>query len=150
MHYYQRSSFSSLELHASWDQQVMAPNMCRGGFPICHYVHKCTQLENWRSYKDISPIKQLLYYRRYLSFWLELYVRYDQQVMDPNMHSNHFLIRHFVYTYTRNSKTTGCMQTLYISNDCSTIVDVFFMCYSWMWDTNAKLHLQACIAVSFW
>ena len=42
-----------------------------------------------RSYKNVLPIERLLYYRRYIFSWLELYVRYDQRVMDPNTHHNH-------------------------------------------------------------
>ena len=62
----------------------------------------------WRSYKDVLPIERLLYYRRYLFSCLELYVRYDRRVMEPNTHLNHFPIRHFVRNlYTRKSKTTG-------------------------------------------
>ena len=38
--------------------------------------------------------------------------------MERNVHHNHFLIWHFVCTYTRNLKTTGHMRTLYISKDC--------------------------------
>ena len=77
-------------------------------------------------------MEQLLYYWRYLFSWLELYARYDRQVMSPNTERNHLLIQHFVRTYTRNSKTTGGMPTFYISNDCSTIVDVNFLCQSWL------------------
>ena len=38
--------------------------------------------------------------------WLELYARYDRQVMDPNTHCNLFLIQNFTSTYTHNLKTT--------------------------------------------
>ena len=34
----------------------------------------------------------------------------------------------FLHTYTHNSITTGCIQTFYISNDCSTLGDVYFLC----------------------
>ena len=53
----------------------------------------------------------------------------------------------FVHTYTCNWKTTRRMQTFYIPNDCSTIRDVYFMCYSWIWDTNGEVLLQACISL---
>ena len=80
-------------------------------------------------YKDVLSIKWLLYYRRYLHVlsWLELYVRYDGQVMEPNMERNPFLIQHFVRTYNCNSKTIGGIRKLYISNECSTIGDSFFL-----------------------
>ena len=56
-------------------------------------------------------MERLLYYQRYLFFWLEAHARYDRRVLDLNTRFNHFLIRHFVRTYTRNSKTNGRMQT---------------------------------------
>ena len=58
---------------------------------------------------------------------LELYVRYDQYVMDWNTHHNHFSIQHVVGTYTHSLKTTGHMWMFYVSNDCSTIRDVYFL-----------------------
>ena len=33
----------------------------------------------------------------------------------------------FVRAYTRNSKTRGRIQTLYLSNNCSTIEDAYFL-----------------------
>ena len=62
------------------------------------------------SYKDVLPIERLSYYRRCLFLWLELYARSHRRVMHPITHQNHFAIRHFVRTYTRNLKTTGCMR----------------------------------------
>ena len=56
-------------------------------------VLTCTT-RNWRWYKDILPIEWLLYYLRYLFSGLELYARYNQKVMDPNMHCNLFPIPH--------------------------------------------------------
>ena len=61
--------------------------------PFCAYLH--TQLENWRLYKDVLPIKWLLYDWRYLFSGSELYLRYNRQVMDPNTHCNLFPIWHF-------------------------------------------------------
>ena len=46
----------------------------------------------------------------------------------PKMHRNHFPIRHYLRTYTCNSKTTGHMLMFYILNDCSTVEDVYFSC----------------------
>ena len=79
----------------------MAQNMCHSGFPIHHFVHNYMHnsiTKGW--YKDILPIEQLLYYRRYLFCWLELYARFDRQVTNPNTHRNHFRIRHFVRILT--------------------------------------------------
>ena len=70
--------------------------------------------------------------------------------MNRNTERNYFPIQHFVHTYTRNSKTTGRMLTFYISNDCSTIGDVNFLCYSWVQDMNGELSLQTRTEVSFW
>ena len=36
-----------------------------------------------------------------------------------------------------------------LSNDCSTIGDVYFLCWSWMRDTTDELWLQPRIAISF-
>ena len=52
-----------------------------------------------------------------------------QSAVNESKHgTNHFLRRHFVRPYTRNSKTTGRMLTFYIQNDWSTIGDVYFLC----------------------
>ena len=67
---YKLRSVSYASKHALW----LLSNM-----PYCAYLH--AQLEKERSYKIILPIKQLLYYRRYLFSGLELYVRYDRRVM---------------------------------------------------------------------
>ena len=45
--------------------------------------------------KDALPIERLLCYRRDLFPGLELHVKYDWWVMDPNTHWNRFLIQHF-------------------------------------------------------
>ena len=58
---------------------------------FCAHLH--AQLENSRWYEDVRRIERLLYYWRYLFTGLELYVRYDRWVMDPNTHRNHFPIR---------------------------------------------------------
>ena len=120
--FYQRLFFSRLEEHVSKDWWVMVWNTGCGLFcmPFCVYLH--TQLENVRLYKDALPNEWMLYYRRDLFSELELYVRYDRQVMDPNPHLNFFrTYTTFVHAYTCNLKTTGCMWMLYVSNNCSTI-----------------------------
>ena len=112
------------------------------GLPVRHFVHNYTHNLKTKGRTqslylrdttippdgDILPIERLFYYRRYLFSSLELYVRYDRRGMDPNPQRNHLAIRRFVGTYTRNSKRIGCMRTLHISNDCSTIGDVYFPC----------------------
>ena len=40
----------------------------------------------------------------------------------------------YVCTYAHNFKTTGCIWTFYISNNCSTIGDVYFLGKSCMWN----------------
>ena len=70
--------------------------------------------------------------------------------MAPNMHSSLFLIHHFVCTYMHNSKTTGCIRTFHILNDCFTIEDVYFVSWSCMQYTISKLWLQTHIATAFW
>ena len=58
---------------------------------LCIIIHTTRNLRG-PIYRDILPIEWLLYYWRYLLSQLELYARYDQQVMDPNTHCNHFPI----------------------------------------------------------
>ena len=55
-----------------------------------------------------------------------------------------------VYTYSRDSKTTGRMLMFLILNDCSAMGDVYYLCLRWMQDTNGEVHvrLQMCIEVS--
>ena len=48
--------------------------------------------------------KQLLYCQRLFFSWLELHASDGHGVMVPNTYSKLFSIRHFVRTYTRNSK----------------------------------------------
>ena len=91
---------------------------------LCIITHITQKL---KVVKDVLPIKRLLYYWRYLFSGLELYVSYYWWVMSPSLHRNHFPIWHFVHSCTRNSKTTGHMQTFYILNDCSTIKDVYLL-----------------------
>ena len=126
----------------------MAPNTRRVGFPVHHFVRIYTYKSKTKG-RTLSGIERLLYYRKYLFSWIELYVRYHRRVMDSNTHRNHFSICRFVRTCTRNSKTTGCIWTFYIANDCPTIADVYFLCWSWIRDTNGDLRFQTRIAVSF-
>ena len=70
--------------------------------PFCAYLY--AQFQTKRSHKDVLPFKQLLYFWRYLFSVAELYTRYDWWLMGPNTHCNLFPMRHFVRTYTHNSK----------------------------------------------
>ena len=74
---------------------------------------------------------------------------YDGGIMNLKTPCNFFSIQHFVRTYMHDSKTTDSMWTYYISNDCSIIGDVYFLCWSWMQDMIGELELQTCITVSF-
>ena len=76
-------------------------SLCDTSF--CAYIH--TPVENWRSYEDILPIKQLLYYWRYLFLGLELCAKYDGESWLQTCIRNLFPIWQFVCTYTHNSKT---------------------------------------------
>ena len=61
-----------------------------------------------------------------------------------------FALRRFVRIYIRNTKTTVQFYAdVLISNECSTIAGVYFLCYTWNRDTNGELRLQTRIAVSF-
>ena len=130
---------------------MVAPKAVHAGFPVCHFVRNYThklktkgRIRTFYLLNDCTTIGDI-----YVFSWLELYARYHQQVMDPNTHRNHHAIRCFVHTYTQNSKTTGCMRTFYISKYCSTITDVYFLCYSWIRHTNRELRLQTHFTISF-
>ena len=60
-----------------------------------------------------------------------------------------FSIHHFVRTYTHNLKTKGRIRMLYLTNDCSTIGEIYFLGYNCMRDTIGKLWIQTRIATSF-
>ena len=64
---------------------------------------------------NVLPIEQLLYYRRYLFSWLELYASYHRGVMNPNTHRIHFAILGFVHTYTLVTRKlqVGCGRSTY-------------------------------------
>ena len=66
--------------------------------------------------------------------------------MDSNTHHNLFSIQHLCIP-TLVTQTPGRIRTLYISNDCSTIEDIIFLCQSWIRDMIGKLWLQTLIAV---
>ena len=69
--------------------------------------------------------------------------------MAPNRRRGLFRIRHFVHTYMPNSKTKHRIRTFYLSNDNSTIEDIYFLGYSCMRDTIDELWFQARIATFF-
>ena len=94
-----------------------------------HFVHSCAylhvQLENQRSYKDVLPSERLIYYRRYL-FSAICEIRSESY---GSKHASKPLpMRHFMRTYIHNSKIIGRIWTFYISNNCSTISDFYFLC----------------------
>ena len=75
---------------------------------------------------------------------------YYQKVMAPNtQHSLFSPKNHFVCAYMHNLKTTGLTGRFYQSNECSTIVDVYFLSYSCVHDSILELWLQKRITVSF-
>ena len=74
----------------------MDQNIRCGLFFIRHFVHTCTHNSKTKGHIGTLylTIKKLLYYRRYLSSGLELYVRFDRQVIDPNTQGSLFWIQH--------------------------------------------------------
>ena len=107
----------------------MAQKALRVGFPVRHFgrtstTQKLKAVQGRFAYRTIALLLEI----SILLYLLELYVKYHWRVMDPNTRRNHFAIRRIVSPYTRNSKSTGCMRTFYISNYCSTIGDVYFQC----------------------
>ena len=62
---------------------------------LCYFV--CTYIHNSKTtghYKDILHIERQLYYQRCLFSWLDLYARYNRQVMAPKMHHSLLPIHH--------------------------------------------------------
>ena len=49
-----------------------------------------------------------------------------------------------------NLKTSGCIPTFYVWNDCTTIADLVFSGLEVMRAISGELELQICMAVSFW
>ena len=122
-------------------------NILHGCFPIHHFVHNYThnlktkgRIRMFYLSNDHSTIRDISIP------WVRAVN--DGRLMDPNMQRYYLLIQQFVCTYTRNSKSTGCIWTFYTSNDCFTIGDVYFLCQSWIQNRNGKLWLQTCITVS--
>ena len=86
-----------------------------------------TQLKYWRSYKNVLPIKQLLYYGVHLLPGLELYVRYDWLVIDSSKHHNLFPI-HFMHAYTHNTKSPGHIRMFYMSKMTAPLSKMSIFC----------------------
>ena len=51
--------------------------------------------------------------------------------------------------YMHNSKTKGRVRMVYLSNDCSTIGDMYSFGQSCMWDTISELWILTPIAITF-
>ena len=60
-----------------------------------------------------------------------------------------FYVRHFVRTYMCNSKTKDRIRMLYLTNNCSTVRDIYFLGLNCMQDTTGELWIQTRIATSF-
>ena len=126
----------------------MAPNTHGSLFLICHFAH--TYMHNSKATGCIRMFYISNDYsdQRCLFSGSELHARYNWQVMASNTHGSLFPIRHFVCTYTHNLKTTGCIWTFCISNDCSTIRDILCVIYSYMRDLTGELWPQTHIDCS--
>ena len=70
--------------------------------------------------------------------------------MASNTHRDTFPILHFVCNYIHNLKTEGRIKTFYLSNDCSTIRDIYSLGYSCMHNTMGELWIQTHITTTFW
>ena len=91
-----------------WLQKCITVSFLYTGIPFCNYIR------NSMLYKDILPIKLLLYYQRHLFSWLQLYARYDQWVIFPNKHCNLFSIQLFVHT-----STPWTLQDIHVCEHCT-------------------------------
>ena len=74
----------------------MAPNTRHDGFPVRHFVRNYTH--NLKTKRRIRTfylyIERLLYPRRHLFSWLDLYAKYDRRVMNSNTEGNHLSFRY--------------------------------------------------------
>ena len=110
----------------------MAPNACRVDFSVRHFVHIITHTT--QKLKVAIVIQERFTYQT-IALLLEISIILVRAVCEIQSASYGF--KHaskqlcgmsFVRTYTLNLKTTGCMWTFYILNDCSTIADIYFLC----------------------
>ena len=81
--------------------------------------------------------------------------------MGPNTHRGLFsgeksplcvfgtITRHFVCTYMHNPKTKGCIRVFYLTNNRSTVRDIYLLGQRCMRDTISELWIQTCITGSF-
>ena len=108
--YYQRCSF--LKLQYVWPQTRIT--VCFWT-PFCAYLH--AELETYRSYQTTALLLKMPIFclRAACEIWLASYG--SKHTLQPL--SNTPIVR----TYRHNLKTTSCIQTFYISNNCSTTQD---------------------------
>ena len=69
--------------------------------------------------------------------------------MAPNVYCAGFPICHFVCNYKPNLKTKGHIRMFYLSNDCSTIGDIYSLGQSCIWDTIDELWIKTRIPTIF-
>ena len=69
--------------------------------------------------------------------------------MASNMRCSGFSIHHFVRNYMHNSKTKGRIMMFYLSNDCSTIGDIYSLGKSCIQVTISELLVQTRITTTF-
>ena len=62
--------------------------------------------------------------------------------MAQNTRRGGFLVRHFVHNYKHNSKTKGGIRAFYLSNNCSTMLDIHSLGWSYMLDAIGELGIQ--------
>ena len=103
-------TFWGLELHARYDQKVMAPNTQSGLFPVRHFVCKHTHNSKtthplWPFYiyqmtEIISEMSIFLIRAACEIQWLSYGFKHTSQSLSPTP---------FVRTYMHNLRTTGCI-----------------------------------------
>ena len=107
----------------------MGPNTRHGLVSIHHFVHTSMHSSKTKRHirtlylsNDCSTIEDISI------FW----VRTVCEIRQASYESKHALQplsdMTFVHTYTHNSKTTGRIQTFCVSNECSTMGDVYSLC----------------------
>ena len=82
-------------------------------------------LTKYTMYNNNLHSKRMLYYQRSSFSWLELNASKDRRVIAQYTRRGGFSVCHFVRNYTHNSISKGGIRTFYLSNDCSTIREIY-------------------------
>ena len=113
MLYYQRSSFSGLGPHTSYDWWAMAPSTHHSPFPICHFVHISSITQKPRGACNSTTHQTTPLLPKMLCFMLKIAKQLQPTSYSPIQTS---LFSYFVRKY-KWQQNLGCLQLYYTSNN---------------------------------